>query len=79
MLPLVEEALKDCNFFSLDCEMTGLFVDGSKDDYLDEMCDRWIVIIPFQTLKPECSFAAAATADVKKAISCSVLHEGMPS
>ncbi|GAX85783.1 hypothetical protein CEUSTIGMA_g13198.t1 [Chlamydomonas eustigma] len=41
MFPLVEEALKDCNFFSLDCEMTGLFVDGARDDYLDEMCDRY--------------------------------------
>ena len=38
--PLVERALKECSFYSFDCEMTGLFLDGNKDEFLDDMQDR---------------------------------------
>ncbi len=38
--PLVERSLKECSFFSFDCEMTGLFLDGNKDEFLDDMQDR---------------------------------------
>ncbi len=40
MLPTVEKCLSECAFFAMDCEMTGLFVDGSKEEFLDDMNDR---------------------------------------
>lgn len=47
-LPIVEEALKECQFYSFDCEMTGLFVsdrkglaDGKPPSYLHDMEDRY--------------------------------------
>ncbi|KAG1655504.1 hypothetical protein FOA52_008523 [Chlamydomonas sp. UWO 241] len=41
MLPAVEAALRDCTFFAIDCEMTGLFLEGSRESFLDEMPDRY--------------------------------------
>jgi poly(A)-specific ribonuclease len=40
MLPQVEQALADCEFFAFDCEMTGLFLDGHRHEYLDDIQDR---------------------------------------
>jgi len=40
-LPAVVKALQQCTFFAVDCEMTGLFLDNNKEDYLDEMPDRY--------------------------------------
>lgn len=37
MLPAVEAALKECSFYSFDCEMTGLFLESNGHDYLDTM------------------------------------------
>lgn len=41
VLPLVKQALADCQFFSLDCEMTGLFLADKSGNYLDEIHDRY--------------------------------------
>jgi hypothetical protein len=41
VLPAVADALERCEFFALDCEMTGLFLDTNKSDYLDDVQDRW--------------------------------------
>ena len=41
-LPVVQEALSDCSFFSFDCEMTGLFLNSRRRNaYLDESEDRY--------------------------------------
>jgi len=47
-LPMVEEALSECQFYSFDCEMTGLFVsdrpglaEGKPPPYLHDMEDRY--------------------------------------
>jgi poly(A)-specific ribonuclease len=34
-------ALQSCAFFAIDCEMTGLFVDGVREEFLDDVQDRW--------------------------------------
>lgn len=39
-LPVVKEALSQCSFFSFDCEMTGLFPEGQREDYLDDYEER---------------------------------------
>eukprot|EP00878_Enallax_costatus_P036643 GHUV01041171.1.p1 GENE.GHUV01041171.1~~GHUV01041171.1.p1 ORF type:complete len:158 (-),score=14.20 GHUV01041171.1:18-491(-) len=39
-LPAVREALDKCSFYALDCEMTGLFTDGNKHEYLDDIQAR---------------------------------------
>lgn len=41
VLPAVREYLGACDFFALDCEMTGLFLDGQQEGFLDDMQDRW--------------------------------------
>ncbi|KXZ50071.1 hypothetical protein GPECTOR_18g5 [Gonium pectorale] len=41
MLPVVRLYLSSCDFFSFDCEMTGLFLDGQNENYLDDMQDRY--------------------------------------
>eukprot|EP00879_Flechtneria_rotunda_P010761 GHRR01011244.1.p1 GENE.GHRR01011244.1~~GHRR01011244.1.p1 ORF type:complete len:413 (+),score=126.85 GHRR01011244.1:1149-2387(+) len=41
MLPHIKEALDRCTFFSFDCEMTGLFTDGNKHEYLDDIQARY--------------------------------------
>ena len=42
MLPAVEQALKECDFYAFDCEMTGLFLDNNREEYLDDMQDRCV-------------------------------------
>ncbi|GFR48725.1 hypothetical protein Agub_g10682 [Astrephomene gubernaculifera] len=41
MLPVVRRYLGACDFFSFDCEMTGLFLEGQAEGYLDDMQDRY--------------------------------------
>lgn len=41
VLPAVREYLGACDFFALDCEMTGLFLDGQQEGFLDDMQDRY--------------------------------------
>ncbi|EFJ39774.1 hypothetical protein VOLCADRAFT_108501 [Volvox carteri f. nagariensis] len=41
MLPMVRRYLASCDFFAFDCEMTGLFLDGQTENYLDDMQDRY--------------------------------------
>ncbi|GAB4813292.1 hypothetical protein N2152v2_000338 [Parachlorella kessleri] len=40
-LPLVRQALAECQFFALDCEMTGLFAEDRQGAYLDDIQDRY--------------------------------------
>ena len=40
-LPVIRQALADCHFFAFDCEMTGLTAQDSKQEYLDEVEDRY--------------------------------------
>ena len=40
-LPIIQQALQDCQFFALDCEMTGLELQDAKQEYLDEIEDRY--------------------------------------
>lgn len=40
-LPLVRQALADCQFFAIDCEMTGLFLEDKQGSYLDDCEDRY--------------------------------------
>lgn len=40
-LPAVKAALQDCQFFSFDCEMTGLFLQGQEDYVVDDVADRY--------------------------------------
>lgn len=39
-LPAVKDALDRCSFFAIDCEMTGLFTDGNKHEFLDDIQAR---------------------------------------
>eukprot|EP00882_Tetradesmus_deserticola_P014874 GHRQ01015828.1.p1 GENE.GHRQ01015828.1~~GHRQ01015828.1.p1 ORF type:complete len:190 (+),score=56.60 GHRQ01015828.1:265-834(+) len=41
VLPKIKEALEKCTFYSFDCEMTGLFTDGNKHEYLDDIQSRY--------------------------------------
>jgi hypothetical protein len=41
LLPAVRAALDECQFFSFDCEMTGLSPEGQHDNYLDDYEDRY--------------------------------------
>ncbi|KAF6265217.1 hypothetical protein COO60DRAFT_1035218 [Scenedesmus sp. NREL 46B-D3] len=41
LLPTIKEALERCTFYSFDCEMTGLFTDGNKHEYLDDIQSRY--------------------------------------
>lgn len=40
-LPAIQQALHDCQFFAFDCEMTGLNLQDSRQEYLDEIDDRY--------------------------------------
>lgn len=40
-LPIIQQALQDCHFFAVDCEMTGLDLQDTKQEYLDEIEDRY--------------------------------------
>lgn len=42
MLPVVKQALNECEFFSFDCEMTGLFPEEYVDEVLDDFGDRYL-------------------------------------
>ena len=44
-LPIIQQALQDCQFFAFDCEMTGLEVLACKQEYLDEIEDRYHMVI----------------------------------
>lgn len=44
MLPAVRRYLSACDFFAFDCEMTGLFLDGHNENYLDDMQDRRVAV-----------------------------------
>ncbi|KAG2424232.1 hypothetical protein HYH02_015217 [Chlamydomonas schloesseri] len=41
VLPAVRRYLGACDFYAFDCEMTGLFLDGHNENYLDDMQDRY--------------------------------------
>ena len=45
-LPVIKQALQDCQFFAFDCEMTGLDVQESTQEYLDEIEDRYHTVTP---------------------------------
>lgn len=45
-LPVIKQALQDCQFFAFDCEMTGLEVQESTQEYLDEIEDRYHLVMP---------------------------------
>eukprot|EP00199_Chlamydomonas_sp_CCMP681_P006020 CAMPEP_0119112234 /NCGR_PEP_ID=MMETSP1180-20130426/39335_1 /TAXON_ID=3052 ORGANISM="Chlamydomonas cf sp, Strain CCMP681" /NCGR_SAMPLE_ID=MMETSP1180 /ASSEMBLY_ACC=CAM_ASM_000741 /LENGTH=208 /DNA_ID=CAMNT_0007099627 /DNA_START=50 /DNA_END=673 /DNA_ORIENTATION=+ len=40
-MPHIKEALNNCSFFAIDCEMTGLFVEPSREGFLDDPQDRY--------------------------------------
>lgn len=41
MLPSLREALQSCEFYSFDCEMTGLYLETTREDYLDDYDTRY--------------------------------------
>ena len=41
-LPAIRQALDQCLFYSFDCEMTGLYLQGQEDYSLDDIEDRYI-------------------------------------
>ncbi|KAI3424112.1 hypothetical protein D9Q98_009473 [Chlorella vulgaris] len=41
VLPLVKQALADCQFYAIDCEMTGLFLEDNKAGPLDDIEERY--------------------------------------
>lgn len=41
MMPLVKQALEECQYYAIDCEMTGLFLEEKSGSYLDEIEDRY--------------------------------------
>lgn len=43
-LPLVEKALERCHFYAFDLEMTGLHVVDKREDFLDDIQDRYEVV-----------------------------------
>lgn len=43
-LPLVEKALDRCHFYAFDLEMTGLHVVDKREDYLDDIQERYEVV-----------------------------------
>lgn len=45
-LPVIKQALHDCQFFAFDCEMTGLEVLETKQEYLDQIEDRYHMVMP---------------------------------
>lgn len=49
-LPVIKQALHDCQFFAFDCEMTGLEVLETKQEYLDEVEDRYHLVRPVVAL-----------------------------
>ena len=55
-LPIIKQALHDCQFFAFDCEMTGLEVLETKQEYLDQIEDRYHMVRPVAmlSLEPPC-------------------------
>lgn len=41
VLPAVRDALARCEFFALDCEMTGLFLEANRSEYADDAQARY--------------------------------------
>jgi poly(A)-specific ribonuclease len=41
VLPSVREALQSCHFYSFDCEMTGLYLETTREDPLDDYETRY--------------------------------------
>ena len=41
VLPAVQQALTDCQFYAFDLEMTGIHMRDGAPPYLDEMDDRY--------------------------------------
>lgn len=68
-LPTVREALEKCTFYALDCEMTGLFTDGNKHEYLDDMQARYAVeACRHCRITSSSSYCTAATTTALQAI-----------
>lgn len=42
MLPALKAALASCQFFSFDCEMSGLYPTGVEDYPIDDVDDRYL-------------------------------------
>ena len=40
-LPVIQQALNDCQFYALDCEMTGLNLEETRQEYLDDIEDKY--------------------------------------
>lgn len=41
-LPAIKQALQQCQFFSFDCEMTGLYLPNQDDHAADDVDDRYV-------------------------------------
>jgi len=41
-LPALQEALSTCQFYSFDCEMSGLYPQGMEDYAVDDLDDRYL-------------------------------------
>lgn len=41
VLPFIEDALRDCDFVAIDCEMSGLNDGNLVEDFLDDVEDRY--------------------------------------
>ena len=66
-LPIIKQALQECHFFAFDCEMTGLDTAETRQEYLDEIEDRY-QLVSFNLHK------RAATCLTYKARSMQPLH-----
>lgn len=40
MIPMIQRALNQCEFYSFDCEMTGLILDTQREEFFDDMQER---------------------------------------
>ncbi|MEW5316777.1 MAG: hypothetical protein WDW38_008127 [Sanguina aurantia] len=41
MIPMIQRALNQCEFYSFDCEMTGLILDTQREEFFDDMQERY--------------------------------------
>ena len=41
-LPVLQEALRNAQFYAFDCEMSGLYPNGMEDYTVDDVDDRWV-------------------------------------
>ena len=44
VLPHVERAIEQCQFYAFDLEMTGLHVSDQRESWVDDMEDRYRVV-----------------------------------